>query len=139
MMPDSIWQMLVRTPDPDAELAVALSVGFREEDLQRTPSTLSMGDLRKLELARTLATKPDIMLLDEVFAGLTLAEIEQISELLAQKRKEGMTFVIVSHDLRSLEPLVDRAVAMTFGRQIAEGTFQEVMGDAEVRAAYLGQ
>jgi len=138
MMPDSVWQMLMRGPDPAAELAVALSVGFQEEDLRRTPSTLSMGDLRKLELARTLATKPEIMLLDEVFAGLTLAEIAQISELLAEKRKEGMTFVIVSHDLRALEPLVDRAVAMTFGRQIAEGTFQEVMGDSEVRGAYLG-
>ncbi|MCG6857205.1 MAG: ATP-binding cassette domain-containing protein [Salaquimonas sp.] len=139
MMPDSLWQMLLRGPDPKAELDVALSVGFKQEDLERTPSTLSMGDLRKLELARTLATKPEVMLLDEVFAGLTLAEIAQISELLAKKRKEGMTFVIVSHDLRSLEPLVDRAVAMNFGRQIAEGTFQEVMGDEEVRAAYLGQ
>jgi len=100
---------------------------------------LSMGDLRKLELARTLATNPQIMLLDEVFAGLTVGEIAQISELLARKRAEGMTFVIVSHDLRALEPLVDRAVAMTFGKQIAEGTFQEVMGDEQVRAAYLGQ
>ncbi|HMQ58943.1 MAG TPA: ATP-binding cassette domain-containing protein [Rhizobiaceae bacterium] len=139
MMPDSLRAMLFQGPDPAAELEIARSVGFREADLSRTPSTLSMGDLRKLELARTLATRPKIMLLDEVFAGLTVGEIAQISELLAQKRKEGMTFVIVSHDLRALEPLVDRAVAMTFGKQIAEGTFQQVMGDAQVRAAYLGQ
>jgi branched-chain amino acid transport system ATP-binding protein len=139
MMPDNLWQMLMHGPDLDEELAIALSVGFSEDDLKRTPSTLSMGDLRKLELARTLATNPQIMLLDEVFAGLTVGEIAQISELLARKRAEGMTFVIVSHDLRALEPLVDRAVAMTFGKQIAEGTFQEVMGDEQVRAAYLGQ
>jgi ABC-type branched-subunit amino acid transport system ATPase component len=138
-MPDNLWQMLMHGPDLDEELAIALSVGFSEDDLKRTPSTLSMGDLRKLELARTLATNPQIMLLDEVFAGLTVGEIAQISELLARKRAEGMTFVIVSHDLRALEPLVDRAVAMTFGKQIAEGTFQEVMGDEQVRAAYLGQ
>jgi len=139
MMPDSLPKMLFEGPDHAAELELALSVGFRPEDLARKPSTLSMGDLRKLELARTLATGPEIVLLDEVFAGLTVGEIAQISELLARKRKEGMTFVIVSHDLRSLEPLVDRAVAMTFGKQIAEGPFQSVMADEQVRAAYLGQ
>jgi ABC-type branched-subunit amino acid transport system ATPase component len=131
--------MLVNGPDPEAELKLALSVGFREEDLKRKPSALSMGDLRKLELARTLATGANVLLLDEVFAGLTVGEIAQISELLVRKRRQGMTFVIVSHDLRSLEPLVDRAIAMTFGRRIAQGPFKQVMSDAEVRAAYLGQ
>lgn len=139
LMPDSLRRMLMEGPDPEAELELARSVGFQPADLERTPSELSMGDLRKLELARTLATSPDIMLLDEVFAGLTVGEIAQISELLARKRAEGMTFVIVSHDLRSLEPLIDRAVVMTFGQIIADGTFAEVMRDKEVRAAYLGQ
>lgn len=139
MMPDNLWQMLAVGPDSDEELAIARSVGFRDSDLARPPSELSMGDLRKLELARTLAAKPEIMLLDEVFAGLTVGEIEQISDLLAEKRKDGLTYVIVSHDLRALEPLVDRAVAMTFGKAIAEGEFHEVMDDEAVRAAYLGQ
>ncbi|MEZ5870258.1 MAG: ATP-binding cassette domain-containing protein [Nitratireductor sp.] len=139
MTPDNLWQMVFGAPDPAAELEIARSVGFRESDLARTPSTLSMGDLRKLELARALATRPEVMLLDEVFAGLTVAEIDQISDLLAQKRREGMTFVIVSHDLRALEPLVDRAVAMTFGKAIAEGSFASVMGDEAVRSAYLGE
>lgn len=139
MMPDNLWQMLAVGPDPDEELAIARSVGFHDSDLARPPSELSMGDLRKLELARTLAAKPEIMLLDEVFAGLTVGEIAQISDLLAEKRKDGLTYVIVSHDLRALEPLVDRAVAMTFGKAIAEGEFHEVMDDEAVRAAYLGQ
>jgi branched-chain amino acid transport system ATP-binding protein len=138
LMPDSIRLMISEGPDPAAELALARSVGFEPSDLDRKPSELSMGDLRKLELARTLATKPDIMLLDEVFAGLTVGEIAQISDLLAEKRKEGMTFIIVSHDLRSLEPLIDRAVVMTFGHVIAEGAFATVMADEKVRAAYLG-
>ena len=138
LMPDNLWAMLTARPDHEAELALARSVGFQDGDLERLPSQLSMGDLRKLELARTLATKPDIMLLDEVFAGLTVGEIAQISELLAAKRKEGMTFVIVSHDLRSLEPLVDRVVAMSFGQVIAAGAFQDVMNDHGVRSAYLG-
>lgn len=138
LMPNSIRRMISEGPDPDAELALARSVGFAAADLEKTPGELSMGDLRKLELARTLATAPKVMLLDEVFAGLTVGEIAQISDLLAEKRKEGMTYVIVSHDLRSLEPLIDRAVAMTFGHVIAEGTFRQVMDNEKVRAAYLG-
>ena len=138
LMPDSLWGMLTTRPRLHEAQALARSVGLPEADFHRHPRELSMGDLRKLELARTLATEPEVMLLDEVFAGLTVGEIAQISGLIAEKRQEGMTFVIVSHDLRSLEPLVDRAVAMSFGSVIAEGSYGEVMGNDEVRAAYLG-
>ena len=78
------------------------------------------------------------MLLDEVFAGLTLAEIAQIAELINKKRQEGMTFIIISHDLRSLEPLIDRAIAMSFGSIVAQGTFSEVISDQHVQKTYLG-
>ncbi|MCP4317796.1 MAG: ATP-binding cassette domain-containing protein [Hyphomicrobiales bacterium] len=138
LMPNNLWQMLVRGPNHDREIELALSVGFAEGDLKRHPAELSMGDLRKLELARTLATGPSIMLLDEVFAGLTAGEISQIAELINQKRKEGMTLIIVSHDLKSLEPLIDRAIAMNYGAIVAEGDFAHVMADPDVRAAYLG-
>lgn len=138
LMPDKIWSMIFGGVNADAELALAQSVGFDESDLDRLPSELSMGDLRKLELARTLATGADVVLLDEVFAGLTAGEISQISELINQKRASGVTFVIVSHDLRSLEPLIDRAVAMTAGAKIAEGAYAEVINDPAVRSAYLG-
>ncbi len=77
-------------------------------------------------------------LLDEVFAGLTSSEIEQVSGLLAEKRQEGLTFVIVSHDLRSLEPLIDRAIAMNQGTFVCQGTYHEVMNNEAVRMAYLG-
>lgn len=139
LMPNSIRAMIFRSSDLEREAELADSVGLNADDLERLPSELSMGDLRKLELARTLATDPKVVLLDEVFAGLTVGEIAQITELLAQKRKEGLTFVIVSHDLRSLEPLIDRAVAMTYGSKVAEGTFNEVMDDDGFKAAYLGQ
>ena len=138
LMPNSIWQMLTKGPDPDRELELALSVGFAEEDLDKLPSELSMGDLRKLELARTLATNPEMILLDEVFAGLTVGEIAQITDLLQQKRSEGMSMVIVSHDLRSLQPLIDRAVAITYGSVVAEGKYDDVIADEAVRSAYLG-
>lgn len=139
MMPDNIWQMITQGPDMDREVDIARSVGFSDADFHRTPGELSMGDLRKLEMARTLATEPRVMLLDEVFAGLTVAEIAQIAALIQKLHQEGMTFLIVSHDLKALEPLVDTAIAMNFGAKIAEGPFEEVMNNPDVRASYLGE
>ena len=138
LMPDSVWQMITRGPDPERELEIALSVGFAADQLDRLPAELSMGDLRKLEMARTMATGPRLMLLDEVFAGLTVGEIAMISALVGKLREEGMTFLIVSHDLRALEPLVDRAVAINQGALIADGAYAEVIADPAVRASYLG-
>ena len=139
MMPDDLWQMLSKAPDCDREKEIALSVGFREEDIEKYPGELAMGDLRKLELARMLATNPKVLLLDEVFAGLTYGEITQISELLLKHKDNGMTFIVVSHDLRALAPLVDRVLVLCFGRTIAEGRFDEVVRDKAVQDAYLGQ
>ncbi|KUJ77154.1 ABC transporter ATP-binding protein [Ruegeria profundi] len=138
LMPDNIWQMIVSPPDTRRERELALSVGFLKADLGRMPTELAMGDLRKLEMARTMATAPKVMLLDEVFAGLTTGEIAQISDLIQSMRKDGMTFLIVSHDLPALEPLIDRAIAIERGTMIAEGTFSEVMNDKAVQASYLG-
>lgn len=137
-MPNNLWQMITAKPDIEKETNIALSVGFAKDDLLRTPGELSMGDLRKLEMARTIATGTKVMLLDEVFAGLTVAEIAQISTLIQQMRKDGMTFLIVSHDLKALEPLVDHVIAINYGQKIAEGSFTEVMNSADVRSSYLG-
>lgn len=138
MTPNSIWDMITRGPNKDKEVELALSVGFAETDLLRTPDELSMGDLRKLEMARTMATNPKVMLLDEVFAGLTVGEIAQISGLIQNMRRDGMTFLIVSHDLKALEPLIDHAIAMNYGAKITEGRYADVMQNEEVRASYLG-
>lgn len=138
LMPDNIWQMITRGPDREREAELALSVGFAEADLEKTPAELAMGDLRKLELARCMATGPKVMLLDEVFAGLTVGEIAQISELIQKMRGEGMSFLIVSHDLPALEPLVDRCIAIERGTMIAEGSFADVVAAPAVRASYLG-
>ena len=138
LMPDSIWHMITRGPNRDREIELALSVGFAETDLQRTPAELSMGDLRKLEMARTMATNPTVMLLDEVFAGLTVGEIAQIATLIQQMRKDGMTFLIVSHDLKALEPLVDTAIVINQGGIITQGNFSDVMDNETVRSSYLG-
>lgn len=137
-MPNSVWQMIRSRPDTQSETDIALSVGFTDGDLHKTPAELSMGDLRKLEMARTMATGTSVMLLDEVFAGLTVAEIAQIADLIQQMRKDGMTFLIVSHDLKALEPLVDSVIAINYGQKIAEGLFTDVMNDESVRSSYLG-
>ena len=138
LMPDSVLRMIARGPDPERERALALSVGLTGEQMARHPSELSMGDLRKLEMARTLATGPRLVLLDEVFAGLTVGEIATVSDLIQDMRARGLTFLIVSHDLKALEPLVDRVIALDRGRLIAEGAFAAVMADEAVRASYLG-
>ena len=138
LAPNNVWQLITRAPDRDREAEIALSVGLHEGDFHRTPTELSMGDLRKLEFARTLATGSKVMLLDEVFAGLTVGEIHVMSALIQKLREDGLTFVIVSHDLKALEPLVDHVVAIEQGRKIAEGEFREVIDHPAVRASYLG-
>ena len=139
VMPDDILRVMNMKSASDREREIGKSVGFKERHMQALPSELSMGDLRRLELARTIATGPKLLLLDEVFAGLTAAEIAELSELLKEKKKEGLTFIIVSHDLKSLAPLVDRVVVVSFGQLIAEGSFEEVIADEKVIEAYLGK
>jgi branched-chain amino acid transport system ATP-binding protein len=137
-MPNSVWGMVVRRPDVEQERDLALEVGFNAADLEKPASDLSMGDLRKLELARTLATGAKVLLLDEVFAGLTVGEITQISALIQKLRSQGITMLMVSHDLPALDPLVDRVIAIERGSMIAKGSFAEVIANEEVRASYLG-
>ncbi len=138
-MPDSVRRLIFEAEPESKEWEILESVGFRAREASMLPGQLSMGELRKLELARALATGPDLLLLDEVFAGLTVGEIAQLTELLQARRREGMSFVIVSHDLRSLAPLVDRVVVMAFGAEIARGGFEATMADPKVREAYLGE
>ena len=138
LMPDSLRGMIFGAVDRMRETELAQSVGFVERDLERPASELSMGDLRKLEFARTLATGAKVLLLDEVFAGLTTGEISMIAELILDLRQRGFTFLMVSHDLPAMEPLVDRAIAIERGTLLAEGAFTEVLADKAVRDSYLG-
>jgi ABC-type branched-subunit amino acid transport system ATPase component len=138
LMPDSLRAMIFGAPDRAREEELALSAGFAPGDLDRPVSELAMGDLRKLEFARTLATGAKVLLLDEVFAGLTTGEIAMIAELIQDLRKRGFTFLMVSHDLPAMEPLIDRAIAIERGTLLAEGAFHDVLANEAVRASYLG-
>jgi branched-chain amino acid transport system ATP-binding protein len=89
-------------------------------------------------MARALATRPSLLLLDEPFAGLSQQEIELLSGTIRQLRADGVTLVIVEHKIGSLIALVDRVVAMDQGRVIADGDPQAVMRDPAVVTAYLG-
>ena len=139
LMPNSIWSMIITGPNMKREEELALDVGFSKTDFHKPASDLSMGDMRKLELARTIATGAKVLLLDEVFAGLTTGEIAQISTLIQHLRSLGFTMLMVSHDLPALAPLVDHVIAIERGKMIATGSFNEVINDDIVRTSYLGQ
>ena len=138
-MPDRLMTTMIANTRGDSEMEIGKRVGFENHELSMHPYELSMGSLRRLELGRNLATHPKILLLDEVFAGLTVGEIAELSELLQKKKKDGLTFIIVSHDLRSLGPLVDRVIAVSFGEVLAEGSFATVIEDEKEKEAYLGE
>ena len=137
-VPDSITKCLGGQKEEIEEARqIGESVGLKDR-LMKYPYELSLGDLRRVELAKAVATNPRIIMLDEIFAGLTVHEITEISELLLKKREAGLVFIVVSHDLKALAPLVDRAVVIQFGHLIAEGSYEEIAHDGKVKKAYFG-
>ena len=108
------------------------------DDLNKTPGELPHAGMLRLELGRAIATNPDLVLIDEPFAGLSSKEVEEISDLLQSLRGHGMTFIVVDHNMRGLLSLIDRAFVIQFGSKIAEGTPEEIKNDPTVQEAYLG-
>ena len=137
-VPDSITKCLRGQKQELEEVTrIGESVGLKDR-LLKYPGELSLGDLRRVELAKAVALNPRVIMLDEIFAGLTVHEITEISTLLVEKRKTGLVFIVVSHDLKALAPLVDRAVVIQFGHLIAEGTYDEVVHNEKVKKADFG-
>ncbi len=111
-------------------------------------SVLSQGELKRLEIARALATEPELLILDEPFAGLTPVETELLAKSLARLRRggrfgrlhsEGCAMVIIEHKLSELFRIADRVVVLNFGEVLAEGSPEEVLRDPRVVEAYLGE
>ena len=124
--------------------AVALDlleeVGFERDAYvaYKSASVLPQGYLKRLELAKAIALQPDLMILDELFSGLSLAEVASIVPIIEKLRKEGKTIIMIEHRLKELFRIADRVVVLNFGEKIAEGKANEVMESEEVRKAYLG-
>ncbi len=115
-------------------------IGFERD--ARVPyklaGSLPLGYQKKLELARCIALKPEIILCDEVFSGLSMAEITSMVPLLEKMVMQGVTLIMVEHRLRELFRVANRVLVMNFGCKIAEGPPLETMARDDVKAAYLG-
>jgi branched-chain amino acid transport system ATP-binding protein len=124
--------------------AVALDlleeVGFERDSFvaYKVASVLPQGYLKRLELAKAIALQPDLIILDELFSGLSLAEVASIVPIIEKLLHEGKTIIMIEHRLKELFRIADRLVVLNYGRKIAEGIAAEVMGSDEVKKAYLG-
>ena len=124
--------------------AVALDlleeVGFERDSFvaYKMARVLPQGYLKKLELAKVMALQPDILILDELFSGLSLAEVASIVPIIEKLRVEGKAIIMIEHRLKELFRIADRVIVLNFGEKIAEGTGKEVMQSDDVKKAYLG-
>jgi branched-chain amino acid transport system ATP-binding protein len=100
---------------------------------------LAFGELRLLDIARAMATEPDILLLDEPFSGLDVEDAAVLSAAIRRMHEKGQTMIIIEHRLRDLLKLVERVVAIVFGEKIAEGTPEEILKEEKVVTAYFGE
>jgi branched-chain amino acid transport system ATP-binding protein len=115
-------------------------IGFERDSYvpYKTTATLPTGYLKRLELARCLALKPELILCDEVFSGLSMSEIASMVPLIERLQMDGITLIMIEHRLRELFQVADRVMVMNFGEKLLEGKADEVMADPRVQEAYFG-
>ena len=124
--------------------AVALDlleeVGFERDAFvaYKPAGALPQGYLKRLELAKAIALQPDLVILDELFSGLSLAEVAGIVPIIEKLRLQGKTIIMIEHRLKELFRIADRVMVMNFGEKIADGQPMEVMAQDAVKNAYLG-
>lgn len=116
-------------------------VGFERDAYvpYKFASTLPLGYLKRLELARCLALRPEVIVCDEVFSGLSMSEIASMLPLIERLHMKGVTIIMIEHRLRELFRVADKLIVLDFGEKIAEGEPDQVMQDEKVKRAYLGE
>jgi len=111
-----------------------------EADKKDVPAgSLTIAHKKRIELARALATKPKLLMLDEAMAGLNPAEISEAVDLVRRIRDRGITVFLVEHVMSAIMPISDRIIVLDYGRKIAEGLPEEIATNEEVIKAYLGE
>jgi branched-chain amino acid transport system ATP-binding protein len=110
-----------------------------QDKADRPASDLTLLQLKRLEIAKVLSIGPDLLLLDEVAAGLTVNEMEVLLGFVRRLHDQGMTMLIVEHVMQFISSLCNRVLVLDFGKLIAEGTCENVLADPAVHEAYLGE
>lgn len=115
-------------------------IGFERDSFvpYKPASALPSGYLKRLELARCLALRPEIVICDEIFSGLSLSEMASLLPLIERLQMEGLTLIMVEHRLRELFRVAPRVMVLNFGLKLMEGTPEEVLADEKVKEAYFG-
>ncbi len=119
-------------------MEIATEVGL-EDELNEDPSELPILSAKKLEIAKALSTDPKLIMIDEIFAGLSFEEGEQMISILKRQNKEKeLTILLIDHNLRMVKKMVEKTTVIDLGEIIAEGSFEEIIEDEKVRMAYVG-
>jgi branched-chain amino acid transport system ATP-binding protein len=115
-------------------------IGFERDSFvpYKIASTLPTGYLKRLELARCLALKPEIIICDEIFSGLSMSEIASMVPLIERLQMDGITLVMIEHRLRELFRVANRVMVLNFGEKVIEGTPEQIMADEKVKEVYFG-
>jgi branched-chain amino acid transport system ATP-binding protein len=119
-------------------LEIAKQVGL-EDALYKDPSELPVLSAKRLEVAKALSTGPEFLMIDEVFAGLSFEEGEEMIRILKKLNSEkNITIMLIDHNLSMVKKMVEKTTVIDMGRIIAEGSFEEIIEDQTVRKAYVG-
>jgi branched-chain amino acid transport system ATP-binding protein len=133
------WPGIVRRDREAREHCAQLMQFVRlEKYLGADADEMPYGALKRLELARALAAKPRLLLLDEPAAGLNIVESREIGQVIRRVAESGVTIVLIEHDMKMVMNISDHILVLDYGRKLADGTPQEVRANADVIKAYLG-